>query len=387
MGPFRAFMYGLGLGAAAMYLADPLTGARRRAMIRDQAVHGVRRTEVAWGKASRDLEHRIEGVRSRVASLGSAEDEPSDEKLHARVRSRIGRAVTHPHAVHTQVEGGHVTLSGPILRREYDPLMDEVRDVPGVRSVEDRLDVHEARGREPSLQGVGRRRGQVTGLNRDLWRPATRLAVLAGSAALAGAGVARGGFLGRVAGLAAAAGAARTVTNRSLPDLLGLRGKVRPIFVQKSIFIDADPARVFSVFRGAERLPELTSHVQDVKRRGRGLTHWEVEGPLGLRVSWDARIVREEPGKLIEWRGEPGALVRHHGGIRFEPEDGGTRVDVRIAYRPPAGYLGHSLARLLGKDPKTELDDDLLRLKTAIETGHRPHDAARPPDEERRPEA
>jgi hypothetical protein len=31
---------------------------------------------------------------------------------------------------------------------------------------------------------------------------------------------------------------------------------------------------------------------------------------------------------------------------------------------------------LLGADPKSRLDDDLVRMKTALETGHRAHDAA-----------
>jgi hypothetical protein len=36
------------------------------------------------------------------------------------------------------------------------------------------------------------------------------------------------------------------------------------------------------------------------------------------------------------------------------------------------------VATLFGADPKAEMDADLLRMKTMIETGRRPHDAARP---------
>jgi uncharacterized membrane protein len=31
--------------------------------------------------------------------------------------------------------------------------------------------------------------------------------------------------------------------------------------------------------------------------------------------------------------------------------------------------VGHAVARLLGADPKRELDDDLLRFKSLLETG------------------
>jgi hypothetical protein len=33
---------------------------------------------------------------------------------------------------------------------------------------------------------------------------------------------------------------------------------------------------------------------------------------------------------------------------------------------------------MFGADPKSEMDADLLRMKSMIETGHAPHDAAKP---------
>jgi uncharacterized membrane protein len=40
-----------------------------------------------------------------------------------------------------------------------------------------------------------------------------------------------------------------------------------------------------------------------------------------------------------------------------------------MTYTPPAGALGHVFARLLGADPKKQMDDDLLRFKSLLETG------------------
>jgi uncharacterized membrane protein len=56
--------------------------------------------------------------------------------------------------------------------------------------------------------------------------------------------------------------------------------------------------------------------------------------------------------------------------------DGSTRVDIKMSYNPPAGVLGHLIAQLFGVDPKQEMDDDLMRMKSFIETGVYPHDAA-----------
>jgi hypothetical protein len=47
-----------------------------------------------------------------------------------------------------------------------------------------------------------------------------------------------------------------------------------------------------------------------------------------------------------------------------------------MSYQPPAGLLGHLVAALFGADPKSKMDADLLRMKTLVETGHVPHDAA-----------
>ncbi|HZD10900.1 MAG TPA: hypothetical protein VE553_06120, partial [Candidatus Binatia bacterium] len=56
--------------------------------------------------------------------------------------------------------------------------------------------------------------------------------------------------------------------------------------------------------------------------------------------------------------------------VHFAPaEDGGTQIDIQMSYNPPAGAAGHSVAQLLGYDPKSLMDDDLLRFKTLIEEG------------------
>jgi uncharacterized membrane protein len=45
---------------------------------------------------------------------------------------------------------------------------------------------------------------------------------------------------------------------------------------------------------------------------------------------------------------------------------------IRMTYNPPGGAFGHVIAKLFGADPKTELDEDLMRLKSFLETGIEP---------------
>src|SRR6266540_3590252 len=109
---------------------------------------------------------------------------------------------------------------------------------------------------------------------------------------------------------------------------------------------------------------------REVRDLSNGRSHCVAEGPAGVPVAWDAVITRSEPNRVLAWQSEPGATVANAGNIRFEPiADNRTRVTIRLSYNPPAGALGHVVAKLFGADPKSELDDDLVRLKSLFEYG------------------
>ena len=55
--------------------------------------------------------------------------------------------------------------------------------------------------------------------------------------------------------------------------------------------------------------------------------------------------------------------------MRFDSETVGTRVGIRMFYKPPGGVIGLYLAALFGADAKYDMDDDLVRLKSLIELG------------------
>ena len=45
-------------------------------------------------------------------------------------------------------------------------------------------------------------------------------------------------------------------------------------------------------------------------------------------------------------------------------------------YNPPGATLGHVVAAFCGADPASEMDEDLMRLKSYFETGKPARDAA-----------
>jgi uncharacterized membrane protein len=167
----------------------------------------------------------------------------------------------------------------------------------------------------------------------------------------------------------------RATANTPLARWVGVTGQ-NSIQIRKTLRVDAPVDRVFQLLAHHEKFPLFMHHVQHVHMHPDGRSRWIVAGPAGITLEWDAMTTRLEPNRLLAWRTVSNAAVRHAGSIRFEPHNGGTRLEIRLTYSPPGGALGHGLARLFGADPKTELDDDLLRLKSFLETGKIPRDTA-----------
>ncbi len=145
-----------GLGAGLMYLFDPDRGRRRRALLRNKAEHATRIAVDVAGKTRRDVRNHLLGVFAEVQSLFRTR-EVSDPVLQARVRSKLGHVVSHPHKVEVKTDKGIVTLCGAVLACELHPLLDAVDAIRGVKNIENWLEVDEHAGEIPALQ-VGRPR-------------------------------------------------------------------------------------------------------------------------------------------------------------------------------------------------------------------------------------
>ncbi|WP_394837272.1 BON domain-containing protein [Pendulispora rubella] len=155
----KLFLLGVGVGSGVTYFFDPRQGARRRAMVRDKAVHfaGAVKTHVDAG--ARDLSHRVHGLVSAVygaVHTFAAREHISDDVLQARVRSALGHVCSHPHAIHVTVDRGVVELTGLVLNEERASVIRHVARVPAVGIVKDLLEAHAHTEAIPALQGAAR---------------------------------------------------------------------------------------------------------------------------------------------------------------------------------------------------------------------------------------
>jgi hyperosmotically inducible periplasmic protein len=138
-----SFVGGLIAGALAMYYLDARSGSRRRAVVRHKLVAaGHDLSSMAEAKSKRAV-GRIKGmlVTHRMDRVSHSRPQ-SDQQLHDRIRSRLGRLIHYPKAVEVEVGQGRVRLHGHVLRREVDDLCREVQHMAGVRELYSELQVH-----------------------------------------------------------------------------------------------------------------------------------------------------------------------------------------------------------------------------------------------------
>lgn len=380
---------GAAAGALLMYMLDPDRGSARRA----HSVSSVRnmgaRTSSAVGNAWRSAGSRL-GIAADDAG-GSAVDAAAGAVRAALPDGAADRAGT-------ALEHGMAKTRGT-LGRASEAVSDAVSEgvSKSVSRAQDALgragaalgDTYDSASRRAGKLG-GRMRDAVQGGPEGEWAPTTRNSALAGGGLLALYGLMRRSPLGLVAALAGAALLARGAANKPLGGLLhgqglslsGLRGLApdmdQTIDFEKTIHIDAPPHEVYDLWTDYENFPHFMSHVVEVRDLGRGRSHWVVKGPGGSEFEWNSRLTEQNRPHRLAWRSEAGAEIPQTGSIHFDLNRGGTDVTVRMSYTPPAGAIGHGLARLLGADPKARMDEDLARMKAFIERGVVPRDAAQP---------
>ena len=211
------------LGAIAMYLLDPDNGRRRRAIARDKAMSLVQHAGEVVTAAGRDIANPGRGVQASAMQRLRGDETADDLQLIERVRARIGRVVSHPHAIQVGARDGRIVLSGPVLAHEVGALVGAASAVRGVRGVDEYLDVHDAPGSVPSLQGEGRRRN-ARGGPQSLRGPEARAAAVLGGGMLVLAGLARGSATGLLLAALGAGLAAQGAGTRLLPSPANGRG-------------------------------------------------------------------------------------------------------------------------------------------------------------------
>lgn len=358
---------GIALGAAAMYLLDPRSGRRRRALARDRLVHYLNVAESALGRTIHDAGNRAQGTVAKTRRLLTPEEQVDDRRLEARVRSTLGRLASKPSSIRVEAEAGTVTLTGTVVESELGYILTGIRRVRGVRHLESRL---EAGGRAttplpraPSAEGEK----APPALLQNQMSPTGRIVVgTVGFGILAG-GIQRGGITGAVGALFGGLLIARAVTNTP-STLVSEEDPISGVSVESTLELAVPVREVFRFWSNLQNLPRFMRHLREVRENESGTSHWVAERARGGTVAWDAEIVALKPHQRLAWKSVTGAEVISAGDVQFEELDPATtRLRVQMTYP-----RGGSKPTPFGADPARQLEEDLERLRQLLEAQGRP---------------
>lgn len=153
------------------------------------------------------------------------------------------------------------------------------------------------------------------------------------------------------------------------PSSLPARGNGQQATL-RGITVNRPPEVVYGFWRDLPELAQALGRGVEVEMIDEWHSRWTADGPAGVRVTWHAEIVMDEPNRLIAWRAT-GSPVPHRGQVELSPAPGdrGTEVWVRLTYHVPAGRLGAAVATLTGDDPDQVLRTALRRTKQLLECG------------------
>ncbi len=276
---------------------------------------------------------------------------------------------SHPDAIEVSLQEGHAILKGAALENEVDQIEAAVRSVPGISSIQNQLSLLDhSQERDAELFPQPHSETLLTDIPGSL-SYGMRLVLGLSGASMIYYGIRRkdlGGVFFVGFGLGAIIRALSSLDTARLFELL-----LHPrISLEREIIIDAPVEVVYDFWSHFENYSRFMSYVREVKLNNQQGFTWTVVGPAGLSVRWDSKIRMMIPCQLFSWESSPHALIQNSGQILFKSHRNGksTRLTVQLSYAPPGGAVGWEVIRILGFDPRSRMDTDLLLMKTLIES-------------------
>lgn len=138
-----------------------------------------------------------------------------------------------------------------------------------------------------------------------------------------------------------------------------------------AVTVKVTPERAFDYFADYRHVPLVLDGVTKweplgAKARGVGALYDVEMNVLGLPLSNVLRLNRWRRPDEIGWVSESG-LVKQEGGFSFKGVDHSVRIELRIAYEPPAAVVGMFLAQLVDRAVRRRLQGALKRVRETLE--------------------
>jgi uncharacterized membrane protein len=139
-----------------------------------------------------------------------------------------------------------------------------------------------------------------------------------------------------------------------------------------SVTVKCPPEKAFDYFADYQHVPLVLEGVTKwepvgSKTRGVGALYRVEMNAMGLPLSNVLRLNRWRRPREIGWVSQSG-LIKQEGGFSFSEVDEGVRLELRIAYEPPAAAAGMFVAQVLDGTVRRRLEKALMRVRETLES-------------------
>jgi uncharacterized membrane protein len=137
------------------------------------------------------------------------------------------------------------------------------------------------------------------------------------------------------------------------------------------VTVRCPPERAFDYFADHRHVAEVLDGVsrwEPVGKKTRGVgSRYNVEIVVfRLPLKSVLRLNRWSRPDEIGWVSESG-LIKQDGGFTFKKAPNGVRIELRIAYEPPASFAGAAIARTVDRTVRGRLEKALERIRERLE--------------------
>jgi uncharacterized membrane protein len=133
--------------------------------------------------------------------------------------------------------------------------------------------------------------------------------------------------------------------------------------IEEEIEVGVPLSTAYNQWTQFEEFPKFMEGIQEVTQLDDTLLHWAAS-VAGKRAEWDAKIVEQEPDRLIVWESVDGKNTR--GAVTFaEAGPGRTRIRLNMSYTPEG--VAEKVGSAAGLDDR-RVRGDLERFRELIET-------------------
>ena len=135
--------------------------------------------------------------------------------------------------------------------------------------------------------------------------------------------------------------------------------------------VKTTPERAFDYFADHRHVADVLEGVSrwepvGARTTGAGARYNVEMSAFGIPLKNVLRLDRWQRPREIGWVSESG-LIKQDGGFTFREVAGGVRIELRIAYEPPASVIGVAVARRMDGLVRARLEQALERIRTVLE--------------------